>query len=159
MTDLISALELAKYTQDGHIQKEVFSLDVLWRNYQTSVISDQLYLNENSLVIDACHTFLNEKRTGLPVCNSRREVVGFVSEKDCLKVLFDSAYEEKPLGFVKDIMKKDVKTISFSSSLSYIIEMFTKNPFHIYPMVDDNGFYIGLVKRGDILKFLMDLHR
>lgn len=43
-----------------------------------------------------------------------QELVGIISEKDCLRVIIGSAYHNQPIsmGKVSDFMTKNVKTVS-----------------------------------------------
>ena len=54
--------------------------------------------------------FMLEKRvTGVLVANSRKQLVGILTEYDCLKLLtLGDSQHEAPMGKVKDFMKCDV---------------------------------------------------
>ena len=41
---------------------------------------------------DVIDTMLSKRISGAPVLNDKREVVGLIDDKDCLKLLFGGAY-------------------------------------------------------------------
>ena len=71
--------------------------------------------------------FLLEKRvTGALVANSKSELVGMLTEFDCLRLLtHGDARAEAPRGKVRDFMTSDVQTIppTMESNMSYSMTM------------------------------------
>jgi CBS domain-containing protein len=53
-------------------------------------------------------TLSEHKISGAPVLNERKELIGIISEQDCLRVVIDSAYHNQPISkhLVKDYMQK-----------------------------------------------------
>ncbi|NJN24822.1 MAG: CBS domain-containing protein [Cyclobacteriaceae bacterium] len=97
---------------------------------------------------------LNEKQiSGAPVLNDRKELVGIISEQDCLKVVIDSVYHNQPVSkhFVKDYMHTDLITISENADVVDVANMFLKHRFRRFPVVKD-GKLLGQVSKRDILR-------
>ena len=102
----------------------------------------------------AIATMLDRKISGAPVLNEKGELVGIISEKDCLKVIIDDAYHNQPhtKNKVEDYMSHDVDTVSIESSIVDVANKFFNNSYRRFPVVDTNGKVRGQVSRRDILK-------
>lgn len=97
--------------------------------------------------------FLLEKRiTGVLVANTKKQLVGILTEYDCLKLLtLGNAQHEAPLGKVKDFMTSEVQTIPPSMDIYYAAGLFVSAKFRRFPVVD-NGRIVGAITRFDILR-------
>ena len=109
------------------------------------------YLSPNSSVEDAIKSLRNRSLTGMPVVDDHLNVIGFFSEQDCLKYLYGSFYFNEQVACVGDLMAKEVKVISDSNSLEDVLKLFIQNPFHVYPVIDTEKKYLGLLTRTDLL--------
>ncbi len=91
--------------------------------------------------------------SGAPVLNDRRELVGIISEQDCLRVVLDSVYHNQPISkhLVKDYMQKNMITISVDADVVDVANMFLKHRFRRFPVVQD-GILKGQVSKRDILR-------
>lgn len=107
-------------------------------------------------VMEAVQKFLDYRISGAPVVDERGNMIGMLSEKDCLKVVLNAAYYEEMGGTVSDFMMKDVITIDASTGIVEVAEMFIKSSFRRYPVVSDDKL-IGQISRRDVLKALEKL--
>jgi len=107
-------------------------------------------------VMEAVQKFLDYRISGAPVVDERGNMIGMLSEKDCLKVVLNAAYHEEMGGTVSDFMMKDVVTIDASTGIVEVAEMFIKSSFRRYPVVSDDKL-IGQISRRDVLKALEKL--
>ncbi len=107
-------------------------------------------------VMEAVQKFLDYRISGAPVVDERGNMVGMLSEKDCLKVVLNAAYYEEMGGTVSDYMMKDVITIDASTGIVEVAEMFIKSSFRRYPVLSDDKL-IGQISRRDVLKALEKL--
>lgn len=97
---------------------------------------------------------LNDNQiSGAPVLNERKELIGIISEQDCLRVVIDSAYHNQPISkhYVKDYMQKNIITISHDADVVEAANMFLKHRFRRFPVVKD-GILKGQVSKRDILR-------
>ncbi len=96
--------------------------------------------------------------SGAPVLNDRKELVGIISEQDCLRVIIDSVYHNQPISkhLVKDYMQKDLITISVDADVVDVANMFLKHRFRRFPVVED-GILRGQVSKRDILRAAMKI--
>ena len=97
--------------------------------------------------------FLLEKRvTGALVANSKGELVGMLTEFDCLKLLtLGDAHHEAPKGKVKDFMMSEVQTIPPTMDIYYCAGLFMNVSFRRFPVVE-NGRIVGAITRFDLLR-------
>ena len=91
--------------------------------------------------------------SGAPVLNDRNELVGIISEQDCLRVVLDSVYHNQPVSkhLVKNYMHKDIISVSVDADVVDVANMFLKHGFGRFPVVKD-GILKGQVSKRDILK-------
>ena len=97
--------------------------------------------------------FLLEKRvTGALVANSRGELVGMLTEFDCLKLLtLGDAHHDAPRGKVKDFMTSQVQSIPPGMDIYYCAGLFMNVSFRRFPVVE-NGRIVGAITRYDLLR-------
>ena len=98
-------------------------------------------------------SFLLHKRvTGAPVIGAKGELVGMLTEFDCLKLLtLGNADHEPPKGQVKDFMSTAVQTIPPDMDIYYVAGLFMKVHFRRFPVVED-GQLVGAITRFDIMR-------
>ena len=94
--------------------------------------------------------------SGAPVVDKRGNLVGILSERDCIKVALNASYYSEKGGKVSEFMSQEVKTINADASLLDVAEMFINAPFKRYPVLRDN-LLVGQISRCDILKALEQL--
>ena len=101
-------------------------------------------------ILDAVDFFLQHRISGAPVVDSG-ELVGVLSEKDCLRLLAIGADGDVPRGTVGEYMTRDVKTIRSTMDIYYVAGLFIANVYRRFPVVDD-GTLVGQISRRDILR-------
>ena len=133
-----------KDSEDKRIRYELVT------KYMTTNVISFTPEQEVQEVIDI---IIANKISGAPVLNSKKELIGIISEKDCLRLIIDNAYHnlETSLRQVSSYMSKDVKTVSADMDVVDVANKFLLSNFRRYPVVD-NGKFIGLISRRDILK-------
>ena len=93
---------------------------------------------------------------GAPVVSSTGELVGFISEQDCIKeMLNDAFYCEEP-GSVTKVMHRDVLTVTPNTSIVEVAQTMLDNKPKNYPVVE-NGKIVGLFSRQHVLRALLDI--
>lgn len=112
-------------------------------------------INHNTPVRNVVVMLVKEQISGAPVVDEENNLVGFVSEQDCMQeILNDSFYcDESPS--VRTVMSQSVATVSPEASIVEIAESMGKNTPKNYP-VEENGKLIGLISRRLILKALIE---
>ena len=104
----------------------------------------------------AMESFLENKISGAPVLDNQGNLVGVLSENDCMKTLFESSYYNNLGGFVKEYMSTDLKTINIHDTLSNVADEFIKSRFRRFPVMEGNKL-VGQISRRDILRAIVKL--
>lgn len=99
---------------------------------------------------------LSNKITGAPVVDSGGQLVGFVSEHDCIDVLLQQEAENGDTPVVDDVMHDDVLTASPDDTIMSLAEkMGTLKPKN-YPVVSGDRL-LGVISRSDVLRAMCQL--
>jgi len=99
-------------------------------------------------------TKLRKKRiSGAPVVDKIGNLVGILSEKDCLKIALTASYYSESAGKVADYMHPIVKTVDADASIVEVASMFIQDGYRFYPVLEDNRL-VGQITRRDVLKAL-----
>lgn len=98
------------------------------------------------------------KISGGPVVNDKNELVGIISEGDCLKHLSESRYYNMPLeqDNVEKRMIADVETIDGNMDVFDAANKFLNSKRRRFPIVE-NGKLVGQISQKDILKAALQL--
>jgi len=107
-------------------------------------------------VIEAVSLLLKNRISGAPVVGKNGEYLGVFSEKCCMHVLLDAAYEQLPSNQVRMFMDTEALTIPPDMHLLSIAQIFLLTPFRRLPVLLD-GKLVGQVSRRDVLKAALEL--
>ena len=110
-------------------------------------------------LMETMETLVRNNITGGPVVNEKKELVGMISESDCMKQLSDSRYFNMPMGneTVEKYMTAMVETIDVNASIFFAAEQFHKSPYKRFPVMD-NGKLVGQISQHDILLAALKLN-
>ncbi len=108
----------------------------------------------NQDVREAIKLLIEKRIAGCPVVDNRGNLVGMLSQKDCLKVAMDAAYHDHWGGKVSEFMSTNVKTVAPDTKMIEIVELFQKEPYGRYPVVKENRL-VGQISRLDALRALL----
>ena len=100
-------------------------------------------------VYDAISALLRKRASCAPVLDDGN-LVGILTEKDCVRVLANSAYEEMARGTVADYMSTPAMTIDINTDLFSAAKQFVTTNFTAVP-VTDHGELAGRLSRQDVL--------
>ena len=103
-------------------------------------------------VFDGIKTLVKHKISGAPVVDSEGKLLGVFSEKSCMQVLIDAAYEGLPTNQIRAFMDPEPRTIEANTSFLTIAEVFLNTPRRRLPVIDADGMLIGQVSRRDVIK-------
>jgi len=111
---------------------------------QSGMIKDPITMGKDSSVRDALQIMKKNQIGGIPIVNSREELVGIVTNRD---LRFQKDNSKKLSG----IMTKNVITAKIGISLDDAEKVLKKHKIEKLPIVDGNKF-VGLITYKDILK-------
>ena len=89
--------------------------------------------------------------SGAPVVDDDGKLIGFISQKDCLRVLANGVFHNNPAGTVDQYMTEAVMTIGSDMDIFTVADIFLNNVYRRIPVVDD-GFVVGQISRRDVLR-------
>lgn len=110
-------------------------------------------LTEDMNVVDAVKQLLAHKITGAPVVDRRGHLLGMFSEKDVMKIVLETVYNQSMSGKVGDYMSTDIISVDANSSIVDLAEKFEQTVLRSFPVFDDNEL-VGIVSRTDVLRAL-----
>ena len=129
--------------------------------YQTATVKDYMsgklvtFLPDTD-VLDAIHELLQHRISGAPVVDNFGNLVGMLSEFDCMQVVLTSGYHGEPGGPVSELMVTDVKTVEASMSIMDIAQLFMETGIRRYPVISNNRL-VGQISRRDVLRALSEM--
>lgn len=104
-------------------------------------------------VLRAIHQLIDFKLSGAPVIDHHGNLIGFLSEKDCMKVALNAAYQAEAAGRVDEYMHPNVETIDYDASIIEVAQKFLTTTYKCLPVIKDNRL-VGSITRQNILKAL-----
>ena len=105
-------------------------------------------------IYQAMEVILKEKVSGAAVVDEKDRLVGFISEKDCLKLTTMDAYNSLPAGGpVSGYMTPKVITITAEMGMSQVAHIFLQHPYRKLPVVEGKRI-VGMVRRRDLLEVI-----
>lgn len=101
---------------------------------------------------------IKNRISGGPVVNDKDELIGMISEGDCIKHVSESRYYNMPLdkGKVEQHMVKNVETIDGNMNIFDAAKKFLEAKRRRFPIVE-NGKLAGQISQKDILKATIKL--
>ncbi|WP_022941364.1 CBS domain-containing protein [Psychromonas hadalis] len=99
----------------------------------------------------AVEILLESHQIGGPVVDAAGRVIGWLSEQDCLAKMLEATYYCELVALVEDVMVNEALTVKGEMSIVDLAQLMLKTPPKIYPVVDDEDRYIGLISRKNVL--------
>lgn len=110
----------------------------------------------NATVTEAVQILLKHRILGSAVVDDKRNLVGYVSEQDCLKHLLADSYYRQDSAQVSDVMRHDVLTVTGDKSVVDLAQMMTGDKPKKYPVVEHRRV-IGEITRTEVVQALLKL--
>lgn len=108
-------------------------------------------LRPDTDVFDGIDTLVRHRISGAPVVDSEQNLLGVFSEKSCLEVLIDAAYERLPTNRVSAFMDPNPTTITEDTDLLTIAQIFINKRTRRLPVLRDEKL-VGQVSRRDVIR-------
>lgn len=102
-------------------------------------------------VMAAINQLVKNRISGAPVLSADGELVGMLSEMDCMQVGLIAAEDTCVAGPVNQFMKTNVVAVSPDDSLTQLAQMFLSKPYRRFPVIE-NGKLVGQISRSDVLR-------
>lgn len=114
------------------------------------MVTSLVTLRPEQPIREAIEVLLKNRISGAPVVDASGNLVGMLSEKDCLRVFANAAFYNTDPGDVDDYMSRSVQSIEPEADLFRAADAFLKHSFRRLPVVE-NGKMIGQISRRDVL--------
>jgi CBS domain-containing protein len=117
--------------------------------------NDPHAISHTASIRSAVLFLLKAKISGAPVVDENKNLVGFISEQDCItEILNDAMYcEDSPP--VTKLMTRNVITATPETSIVELAEKMANSAARNYPVVQ-NGVLVGLINRSLIMKAILE---
>lgn len=110
---------------------------------------------KDATVEEVVRILMDAKITGAPVVDADNNIVGFVSEQDCIREMLNDAFYCEESRPVAAVMSKEVATVAPNTSIVELAETMAKGSPKNYPVCEE-GKLVGLISRRLILKALLE---
>ena len=129
------------------IEEQVENIRKVKRS-ESGMIMDPVVLYEDSKVGDAKESMLQNKIGGIPIVDSKRKLLGIVTNRDL-------RFENNKSRPIKEVMTvKNLITVNKGTSLKDAEEILQKHKIEKLPVVDKNNNLVGLITFRDVTKHL-----
>jgi CBS domain-containing protein len=113
-------------------------------------------VDESMPVVEASIELIRKEALGGPVVDKENNLLGWISEQECLKVTTQVAYHNERVATVKDIMRSDVLTVEAGQSVLSLAEKMIGTQPKNYPVVDEANKVVGVITRRRVLKSMLE---
>ena len=105
---------------------------------------------------EVVETLIKNKISGAPVVDTEGQLVGVISEGDCLKEVAKGKYHNMPIfsSRVGEHMARDVMTIGPGVTIFEAAKMFLDKRLRRFPVVE-NGKLLGQISQRDVMKAVL----
>ncbi|HEC73560.1 MAG TPA: CBS domain-containing protein [Methylophaga aminisulfidivorans] len=104
-------------------------------------------------ILKAIAQLIEFKLSGAPVVDHHGNLIGFLSEKDCMQVALNAAYQGEAGGQVSEFMNETCATVDVDDSIIEVAETFLNSAYKCLPVIKENRL-VGSITRQNILKAL-----
>lgn len=104
-------------------------------------------------LVEAVRLLMDYQISGLPVVDAEKKIVGMITEKDMLRVLYEQPSELKS---VADLMSTKVRAFESEDPLELVVDCLMANHFRRVP-VTEHGVLVGLISRADLMGTILSV--
>lgn len=104
-------------------------------------------------IIHAMRILLDKHLSGGPVLDASGQMVGVLSQKDCLAIVYQAAYHQDWGGQVEQYMSHKVEHIDADTTIYDAADKFLHSSYRRFPVLRD-GQLVGQISRHDIMRAL-----
>ena len=116
----------------------------------TNVVS----VKKETPIYEAMALLLSNEITGMPVVDDDMNLVGIITEKDCLRLFYDE--EDEKHKTVRYFMTQPAIHYNENDSLQTICDFMMINYFRRVPVTSKEGKVVGILSRPDVIQNILD---
>lgn len=119
---------------------------------------DLITFSPDQTIESVMQTLIKNRISGGPVVNKKHELIGIISEGDCIKQISESRYYNMPMQemTIKKHMVTNVETIDGNMNIFDAANKFLEAKRRRFPIIE-NGKLVGQISQKDVLKAAMKL--
>ena len=119
---------------------------------------DLITFTPNQTIESVMSAIIKHRISGGPVVNEKNELIGVISEGDCIKQISESRYYNMPMQdkTIEKHMAINVETIDGNMNIFDAANKFLNAKRRRFPIVE-NGKLVGQISQKDVLKAAMQL--
>ena len=117
------------------------------------MVTDVVCFAPDEDIIHAMRILLDKHLSGGPVLDSSGQIVGILSQKDCLAIVYQAAYHQDWGGQVEQYMSRKVEHIDADTTIYDAADKFLHSSYRRFPVLR-NGQLVGQISRHDIMRAL-----
>ncbi|SHI75336.1 CBS domain-containing protein [Algibacter luteus] len=120
--------------------------------------TDLITFTPDQTIESVMQSLIKNRISGGPVVNDKNELIGIISEGDCIKQISESRYYNMPMQdqTIEKHMAGNVETIDANMNIFDAANKFLEAKRRRFPIVE-NGKLIGQISQKDVLKAAMQL--
>ncbi len=107
-------------------------------------------------VLEALRILIEKGVGGGPVLDKLGNLVGVLSEKDCMRAALSASYHEQWAGRVSEFMQSEVETVDADANIADVARRFIEREYRQFPVMAEDRL-VGQIRRMDVLKALETL--
>jgi CBS domain-containing protein len=115
-------------------------------------------LRPETSIFEAIDALLARHISGATVLDAKGNIVGVISEMDCLRAILSGTYHGDVGGTVGDIMTTEVETVELGASVVDVAQKLIDGHRRRFPVVRD-GKFVGQVSCRSILRAVIEYAR
>lgn len=142
----------------GARRQQTSSVDIIPLKVSDYMSTNLITFTPDQTLDSVIESLIKHRISGGPVVNKKRELIGIISEGDCIKQISESRYYNMPMQdkTIEKYMALNVETIDANMNIFDAANKFLDAKRRRFPIVE-NGKLIGLISQKDILKAAMKL--
>lgn len=119
---------------------------------------DLITFRTDQKIVEVVEILIKHNISGGPVVNENNELVGIISEGDCLKQISESRYYNMPIDndTVEQRMIKNVDTLDGNMNVFDAANVFLESKHRRFPILED-GKLVGQISQRDVLKAALEM--
>jgi CBS domain-containing protein len=118
------------------------------------MIQPVVSVNPDMPIYDAIRLLASRNVSGLPVVDADLRLVGLLSEKDVLSLLYQN--QDPSQKTVEEYMSKSVVSFDVNDNVVALCDCLEHNAFRRIP-ITQNGRLTGIVSRSDVIRIILSL--
>jgi CBS domain-containing protein len=115
-----------------------------------------ILLSPDEPVLAAMRRMLDARISGAPVVDAHGNLVGILTQRDCLTVVYRTSYHAEAAGSVCDYMTRQVESVPVEMDVVEVIGRFFEAPHRRFPVLEGSQL-VGVISRRDVLRAALEL--